>query len=68
VIVVLAISVALSARLPHAEPPANADPRMAPFFESLKTKDGGSCCGAADCREVRSERPDNSATGIGAHS
>jgi hypothetical protein len=63
VIVVLAIFVVLSVRLPHAEPPANADPRMAPFFESLKTKEGGNCCGAADCREVRSESPDNSPTG-----
>jgi hypothetical protein len=63
VFVALAISVALPARLPHAEPPANADPRLAPFFESLKTKEGGNCCGAADCREVLSESPDNSPTG-----
>jgi hypothetical protein len=63
IIAALAASVVFSARPPRAEPPANADPRMAPFFESLKTENGDSCCGIGDCREVRSESPDNSPTG-----
>jgi hypothetical protein len=33
-----------------AAPPPNADPTLAPWFRSLQTKDGKSCCGEADCR------------------
>ena len=31
-------------------PPPNADSTLAPWFRSLQTKDGKSCCGEADCR------------------
>jgi hypothetical protein len=38
-------------------PPANADPSLAPWFESLQRPDGsGSCCSTADCRRVQSRR------------
>lgn len=43
-----------------AKPPAGADPRMAPWFELLKTPSGMSCCGISDCREVEAESPLNS--------
>lgn len=55
-----------AAALPaRAAPPEGADPRYAPFFQGLQRKDkgGGSCCGAADCREVRSQSPENSMDG-----
>jgi hypothetical protein len=49
----------------NAAPPEGADPRYAPFFQALQRKDkgGGSCCGVADCREVRSQSPENSGDG-----
>ena len=34
----------------YAAPPANADQSLAPWFGSLKTANGMSCCGVADCR------------------
>jgi hypothetical protein len=36
----------------EARPPENADPALAPWFKSLRTEDGGSCCSEADCRPV----------------
>lgn len=33
-----------------AAPPANADPGLSPWFQSLQTANGNSCCGVADCR------------------
>lgn len=37
-----------------AAPPQNADPALAPWFQSLKQpKSGASCCSIADCRPVR---------------
>lgn len=40
------------ANLGHSQPPANADPSLAPWFQSLKIPgtDGVSCCSIADCR------------------
>jgi hypothetical protein len=36
-----------------AAPPENADPNLAPWFESLKQPGSGvSCCSIADCRPV----------------
>lgn len=36
-----------------ASPPPNADPRLAPWFQSLINKHtGGSCCSIADCRNL----------------
>lgn len=40
----------------HAQPPDNADPRLAPWFKSLKQPGtGAECCSMSDCRtaEVR---------------
>ena len=38
-----------------AEPPPNADPALAPWFQSLKQPDTGvSCCSIADCRRTDS--------------
>jgi hypothetical protein len=37
-------------RIALAAPPPNADPSLAPWYESLHTKNGLSCCGEADCR------------------
>ena len=37
--------------LSQARPPANPDPALAPWFESLQQPDSGvSCCSIADCR------------------
>ena len=36
-----------------AAPPENADPSLAPWFQSLKQPGSGvSCCSIADCRQV----------------
>ena len=36
-----------------AAPPENADPALAPFFQSLKQPgSGASCCSISDCRPV----------------
>jgi len=35
----------------HAQPPENADPALAPWFEGLRQPGTGiSCCSIADCR------------------
>ena len=45
---VLVVTIALSVR---AAPPANADPALAPWFQSLRQPGTGeSCCSLADCR------------------
>jgi hypothetical protein len=55
---------AVSAMSALAAPPPGADPKLAPWFESLKMISGGHCCGAADCREeTRAVSPSNSADG-----
>ena len=36
-----------------AAPPANSDQSLAPWFSSLQTHNGTSCCGAADCRSPK---------------
>jgi hypothetical protein len=41
-----------------AAPPEGANPAFKQYFESLKTKDGYSCCSIADCRTVRFEMRD----------
>jgi hypothetical protein len=33
-------------------PPENADPEYAPWFQSLRAKNGGGCCSQSDCRAV----------------
>lgn len=40
----------LQGNLSSAAPPVGADPQLAPWFNSLQTHDGQSCCGIADCR------------------
>ena len=58
-IALLAASLAACTATAH---PAS-DP-MAPFFQSLNRKDfGGSCCGASDCRPVRTQSPKDSPNG-----
>lgn len=44
---VLVVTIALSVR---AAPLANADPALAPWFQSLHNSEGASCCSLADCR------------------
>ena len=49
---VVAVAIFLTAR-GDAAPPENADPALAPWFESLKQPGSGvSCCSIADCRPV----------------
>jgi len=48
--ILLAAMAPLTAR---AAPPPNADPALSPWFESLRTKNGLSCCGEADCRRYQ---------------
>lgn len=36
----------------HAAPPENADPALAPWFQSLHSRTGISCCSIADCRNL----------------
>lgn len=40
------------ASLVFAAPPPDADPATSGWFQSLKTKDGGSCCSESDCRRT----------------
>jgi len=51
--VILAFVVALAPLQALAAPPANADQSLAPWFGSLQTANGTSCCGAADCRSPK---------------
>ena len=48
----LVLATALAIAAPAlAHPPPNADPKLAPWFESLRQpKSGASCCSIADCR------------------
>ncbi|MBV9250516.1 MAG: hypothetical protein JO227_14870 [Acetobacteraceae bacterium] len=40
--------------LAHAAPPEGADPKLAPWFQSLRQPGtGASCCNLADCRRVQ---------------
>jgi hypothetical protein len=44
----------LTAPVPRAAPPENADPNLAPWFRSLRQPNTGiSCCDRADCRAVQ---------------
>lgn len=49
-VAVAAAALLACAQLGHSQPPADADPALAPWFKSLKTPSGGSCCDLADCR------------------
>ena len=49
----LAVGVLLGlAAAAEARPPENADPALAPWFQSLHSAEGGLCCSEADCRPV----------------
>jgi len=53
-LIVLSLAMVLSPRIGAAEPPANADPALRPWFESLKQPGTGvSCCSISDCRPVQ---------------
>ena len=48
----LAAAGLVSATCAKAEPPSNADPALAPWYQSLKQPNTGvSCCSIADCRD-----------------
>ena len=47
----LVVAVLAYASCAKAAPPPNADPTLAPWFQSLRAPDTGvSCCSIADCR------------------
>ncbi|HEY3919095.1 MAG TPA: hypothetical protein VGL83_14985 [Stellaceae bacterium] len=47
----LAVAALACATFAKAEPPPNADPALAPWYQSLRQPDTGvSCCSIADCR------------------
>jgi hypothetical protein len=51
---VLSLAMLLLPRIGEAEPPADADPALRPWFESLKQPGTGvSCCSISDCRPVQ---------------
>jgi hypothetical protein len=53
-LIVLSLAMALPPRITVAEPPADADPALRPWFESLKQPGTGvSCCSISDCRPVQ---------------
>ena len=53
-VALLALVIAVAPRLGEAEPPADADPALRPWFESLKQPGTGvSCCSISDCRPVQ---------------
>jgi hypothetical protein len=49
----LVCALVLTAGVAMAKPPQNADPTLAPWFQSLRQPSTGiSCCSLADCRQV----------------
>jgi hypothetical protein len=57
---VLPLGLLLLAAPLHAAPPPDADPAMAPWFNSLRQPGSGiSCCSIADCRPVDYRTVDN---------
>jgi len=44
------VAVIAAASQSRAVPPENADPSLAPWFQSLQAPNGSSCCSMADCR------------------
>jgi len=53
--IILASLIIALTTLARAAPPPDADPALAPWFQSLQRPDvGGSCCSIADCRRVQS--------------
>jgi hypothetical protein len=54
------VGLLLTAATSHAAPPPDADPAMAPWFNSLRQPGSGiSCCSIADCRPVDYRTVDN---------
>jgi len=63
-IVTLGVRLAAAYFGAHAHPSPGDDPKLGPWFESLSTPNGQSCCGIADCHEARqAESPLNSPDG-----
>ena len=49
----IAAALALVSTVVHAQPPPDADPSLAPWFQSLRQPGTGiGCCSLADCRET----------------
>jgi hypothetical protein len=46
------VAMALFAGAACAQPPADADPALAPWFQSLTDRLGRSCCSISDCRHL----------------
>lgn len=61
-LVATALAVALAVAFPcaQARPPANPDPVLSPWYESLKVPHTmRSCCGLADCKVVKARQTPN---------
>ena len=57
--IAILLAALITAAPTKGSPPPNADPSLAPWFESLQRPDGtGSCCSTADCRRVQSRMAD----------
>jgi hypothetical protein len=55
-----AVSISLAASAALASPPPDADPSLAPWFNSLMDpQTSRSCCGAADCRPTENRIRDD---------
>lgn len=53
IVALVALALALTFSMARSAPPENADPRLAPWFNSLRQPGSGvSCCSVADCRPV----------------
>lgn len=50
--VVTILAIVFVAGLSFGAPPENADPALAPWFQSLVAPDGALCCSISDCRPV----------------
>ena len=47
---VAALALVAAVEAARGAPPENADSALAPWFQSLETPQGSSCCSIADCR------------------
>jgi hypothetical protein len=61
--VAIALALTLITAPASAKPPVGANPLYAPFFKSLKQRNGASCCSEADCRPTASRSPNQSPSG-----
>ena len=52
------LAVLLVGALCYARPPENADPALAPWYQSLTSPDGFPCCSESDCRPVKARQVD----------